>query len=118
MDNFIVMVGISFALMTLFKLIGLYKGSKSIRKNDLFLGIIVSVLAIVAIDQLAIGLLFHYLGKKYFCILMGILFDALVIGVALRKTVKIQTTKEKLVDILKMLWCLGFFFVVFHVLSL
>lgn len=109
MDKIIVVIGICFSYVALSKLIGLYRKNSIINKNDLFLGIIISILAVETIERFTLGLLFKFLGKNYYCIFIGLLLDALVIGTALRKPVKVLTPREKLIGNLELLFCLAFF---------
>ena len=109
MDDIMVAIGLSSAFITLYRLWVLYKRSTQISKNSLFLGIVVIVLCIEAVDKLTINWLYRYLGKIYYNWLIGILIDSIFIGAALRKTEKKFTLKERLVNNLSLAYCLVFF---------
>ena len=109
MDVITVAIGLSAAFITLYRLWVLYKRSTQISKNSLFLGAILIVLCVEAIDKLTIDWLYNYLGRIYYNRLIGVLIDAIFIGAALRKTEKKVSPKEQLLDNLKLVYCLVFF---------
>ena len=86
-----------------------YKKSGSISKNSLFLGTVAVVLCVEAIDKLTIDWLYNYLGRIYYNRLIGILIDSIFIGAALRKTKKKLPPKERLLNKLRLVYCLVFF---------
>ena len=109
MDEITVAIGLSAAFITLYRLWVLYKRSTQISKNSLFLGAIWIVLCVEAIDKLTIDWLYNYLGRIYYNRLIGGLIDAIFIGAALRKTEKKFTLKERLVNKLRLVYCLAIF---------
>ena len=86
-----------------------YKKSGSISKNSLFLGTVAVVLCVEAIDKLTIDWLYNYLGRIYYNRLIGGLIDAIFIGAALRKTKKQLPPKERLLNKLRLVYCLVVF---------
>ena len=86
-----------------------YKKSGSISKNSLFLGTVAVVLCVEAIDKLTIDWLYNYLGRIYYNRLIGGLIDAVFIGAALRKTKKQLPPKERLLNKLRLVYCLVVF---------
>ena len=86
-----------------------YKKSGSISKNSLFLGTVAVVLCVEAIDKLTIDWLYNYLGRIYYNRLIGGLIDAIFIGAALRKTKKQLPPKERLLNNLRLVYCLVVF---------
>ena len=86
-----------------------YKKSGSISKNSLFLGTVAVVLCVEAIDKLTIDWLYNYLGRIYYNRLIGGLIDAIFIGAALRKTKKKLPPKERLLNKLRLVYCLVVF---------
>ena len=109
MDAITVAIGLFSAVITLYRLWVLYKRSTKISKNSLFLGAVVIVLCVEAIDKLTIDWLYNYLGKIYYNRLIGGLIDSIFIGAAFRKTKKKFTPKEQLLDNLRLVYCLVFF---------
>ena len=109
MDVITVAIGLSSAVITLYRLWVLYKRSTQISKNSLFLGAIWIVLCVEAIDKLTIDWLYNYLGRIYYNRLIGGLIDAIFIGAALRKTKKQLPPKERLLNKLRLVYCLVFF---------
>ena len=109
MDEITVAIGLSAAFITLYRLWVLYKRSTQISKNSLFLGAILIVLCVEAIDKLTIDWLYNYLGRIYYNRLIGILIDSIFIGAAFRKTEKKFTPKERLVSKLRLVYCLAIF---------
>ena len=85
MDEITVAIGLSSAVITLYRLWVLYKRSTQISKNSLFLGAILIVLCIEAVDMLTINWLYSYLGYIYYHRLIGGLIDAMMIGVLFRE---------------------------------
>ena len=85
MDVITVAIGLSAAFITLYRLWVLYKRSTQISKNSLFLGAILIVLCIEAVDMLTINWLYSYLGYIYYNRLIGGLIDAMMIGVLFRE---------------------------------
>ena len=85
MDEITVAIGISSAVITLYRLWVLYKRSTKISKNSLFLGAILIVLCIEAVDMLTINWLYNYLRYIYYNRLIGGLIDAMMIGVLFRE---------------------------------
>ena len=84
MDVITVAIGLSAAFITLYRLWVLYKRSTQISKNSLFLGAILIVLCIEAVDMLTINWLYSYLGYIYYNRLIGGLIDAIFIGALFR----------------------------------
>ena len=109
MNEILMATGLSAVLITLYRLWILYKRSTQISKNSLFIGSVLVVLCVEAIDKLTIDWLYNYLGRIYYNRLIGGLIDAIFIGAALRKTKKQLTPKERLVSKLRLVYCLVFF---------
>ena len=85
MDVITVAIGLSAAFITLYRLWVLYKRSTQISKNSLFLGAILIVLCVEAIDKLTIDWLYNYLGRIYYNRLIGGLIDAILLGALFRE---------------------------------
>ena len=86
-----------------------YKKTENISKNSLFLGTVTVVLFVEAVDMLTIDWLYNYLGRIYYNRLIGGLIDAIFIGAALRKTKKQLPPKERLLNNLRLVYCLVVF---------
>ena len=107
--DFWAVIGLVTVFNALYQLGKAYKKSENISKNSLFLGTIAVVLLVEAIDKLTINWLYSYLGRIYYNWLIGILIDSIFIGAALRKTEKKFTPKERLVNNLRLVYCLAVF---------
>ena len=101
--------GLGTVFNALYQLGKAYKKSGSISKNSLFLGTVAVVLCVEAIDKLTIDWLYNYLGRIYYNRLIGGLIDAIFIGAALRKTKKQLPPKERLLNKLRLVYCLVVF---------
>ena len=86
-----------------------YKKSGSISKNSLFLGTVTIILLLEILDALTIDWLSDYLGRIYYNRLIGGLIDSIFIGAALRKTKKQLPPKERLLNKLRLVYCLVVF---------
>lgn len=109
MNVFWVVIGTSFVFLALYRICKLYKKSKKISNNSLILGFLVAILLIEALDKLTINLLVDYLGETYYNRLVGVLFDAIIIGIAVRKPPKKFSRKEYLIDKIQFGYALVFF---------
>ena len=102
-------IGLLTVLNALYQLGKAYKKSENISKNSLFVGTVTVVLLLEAVDKLTIDWLYNYLGRIYYNRLIGVLIDAIFIGAALRKTKKQLPPKERLLNNLRLVYCLVFF---------
>ena len=109
MNEIMVAFEISCVVISLYRLGVLYKKNTNISKNTLFLGAVTTVLLLEILDALTIDWLSDYLGRIYYNRLIGGLIDAIFIGAALRKTEKKFTLKERLVNKLRLVYCLAIF---------
>ena len=109
MNEIMVAFGISCVVISLYRLGVLYKKNTNISKNTLFVGAVTTVLLLEMLDAFTIDWLSDYLGRIYYNRFIGVLFDAIFIGAALRKTEKKGSPKEQLLDNLKLVYCLVFF---------
>lgn len=89
-------IGIAYILIILYRLYTLSKKHNNVSKNSLFLGIIMTVLCLEAIDKLTINFLYNYLGKIYYYRLVGILIDSIFIGALFREPTEGLSYKEVL----------------------
>ena len=103
MDEITVAIGISSAVITLYRLWVLYKRSTQISKNSLFLGAILIVLCIEAVDMLTINWLYSYLGYIYYNRLIGGLIDSILLGALFRDPVPGLSHREIIVGKLQLL---------------
>ena len=101
--------GLGTVFNALYQLGKAYKKTENISKNSLFLGTVAVVLCVEAIDKLTIDWLYNYLGRIYYNRLIGGLIDSIFIGAALRKTKKQLPPKERLLNNLRLVYCLVFF---------
>ena len=85
MNEILMATGLSAVLITLYRLWVLYKRSTQISKNSLFIGSVLVVLCIEAVDKLTINWLCNYLGEIHYNRLIGGLIDAMMIGILFRK---------------------------------
>ena len=109
MNEIMVAFGISCVVISLYRLGVLYKKNTNISKNTLFLGTVTTVLLLEMLDAFTIDWLSDYLGRIYYNRLIGGLIDAIFIGAALRKTKKQLPPKERLLNKLRLVYCLVFF---------
>ena len=107
--DFWAVIGLVTVFNALYQLGKAYKKSENISKNSLFVGTVTVVLLLEAVDKLTIDWLYSYLGKVYYNRLVGVLIDAIFIGAALRKTKKQLPPKERLLNNLRLVYCLVFF---------
>ena len=107
--DFWAVIGLVTVFNALYQLGKAYKKSENISKNSLFVGTVTVVLLLEAVDKLTIDWLYSYLGKVYYNRLVGVLIDSIFIGAALRKTEKKFTLKERLVNKLRLVYCLAIF---------
>ena len=101
--------GLGTVFNALYQLGKAYKKTENISKNSLFLGTVTVVLLVEAVDMLTIDWLYNYLGRIYYNRFIGVLFDAIFIGAALSKTKKQLPPKERLLNNLRLVYCLVFF---------
>ena len=101
--------GLGTVFNALYQLGKAYKKTENISKNSLFLGTVTIILLLEILDALTIDWLSDYLGRIYYNRLIGGLIDAIFIGAALRKTEKKFTLKERLVNKLRLVYCLAIF---------
>ena len=101
--------GLGTVFNALYQLGKAYKKTENISKNSLFLGTVTVVLFVEAVDMLTIDWLYNYLGRIYYNRFIGVLFDAIFIGAALRKTKKQLPPKERLLNNLRLVYCLAIF---------
>ena len=109
MNEIMVAFGIACVVTALYRLGVLYKKKTNISKNTLFVGAVTTVLLLEMLDAFTIDWLSDYLGRIYYNRFIGVLFDAIFIGAAFRKTEKQLTPKERLLDNLSLVYCLAFF---------
>ena len=101
--------GLGTVFNALYQLGKAYKKTENISKNSLFLGTVTIILLLEILDALTIDWLSDYLGRIYYNRLIGGLIDAIFIGAALRKTKKQLPPKERLLNKLRLVYCLVFF---------
>ena len=78
-------MGLGTVFNALYQLGKAYKKSESISKNSLFLGTVTIVLLLEILDALTIDWLSDYLGRIYYNRFIGVLLDAMLIGIAFRE---------------------------------
>ena len=96
-------IGIAFILIVFYRLYILFRKNNNVSKNSLFLGTIVIILCVEAIDKLTTNLLYNYLGKIYYNRLIGILIDSILIGALFREPTEGLSDKETLLAKVKIL---------------
>ena len=101
--------GLGTVFNALYQLGKAYKKTENISKNSLFLGTVTIILLLEILDALTIDWLSDYLGRIYYNRFIGVLFDAIFIGAALSKTKKQLPPKERLLNNLRLVYCLVFF---------
>ncbi len=101
--------GLGTVFNALYQLGKAYKKTENISKNSLFLGTVTIILLLEILDALTIDWLSDYLGRIYYNRLIGGLIDAIFIGAALRKTKKQLPPKERLLNKLRLVYCLVVF---------
>ena len=101
--------GLGTVFNALYQLGKAYKKTENISKNSLFLGTVTIILLLEILDALTIDWLSDYLGRIYYNRLIGGLIDAIFIGAALRKTKKQLPPKERLLNKLRLVYCLAIF---------
>ena len=109
MNEIMVAFGISCVVISLYRLGVLYKKNTNISKNTLFVGTVTTILLLEMLDAFTIDWLSDYLGRIYYNRLIGVLFDSIFIGTALRKPKKKFTPKERLLNKLRLVYCLVVF---------
>ena len=109
MNEIMVAFGISCVVISLYRLGVLYKKNTNISKNTLFVGTVTTILLLEMLDAFTIDWLSDYLGRIYYNRFIGVLFDAMLIGAALSKTKKQLPPKERLLNNLRLVYCLVFF---------
>ena len=101
--------GLGTVFNALYQLGKAYKKTENISKNSLFLGTVTIILLLEILDALTIDWLSDYLGRIYYNRLIGGLIDAIFIGAALRKSKKQLPPKERLLNKLRLVYCLVVF---------
>ena len=85
MNEIMVAFGIACVVISLYRLGVLYKKNTNISKNTLFVGTVTTVLLLEMLDAFTIDWLSDYLGRIYYNRFIGVLLDAMLIGIAFRE---------------------------------